>query len=51
MTGGPKTPKSAWALRFNLTPKAETLLTPALCWQLCLCRDDEARRLLLGVSR
>lgn len=45
----------AWALRFNLqVGRRENLmrwLTPELCWQLCRCRNDEARRLLLGVSR
>jgi hypothetical protein len=51
--GHPAEPvREAWAMRFGLhTLKQRALLTPFLCWQLCLCRDDSARRLLLGVSR
>lgn len=43
--------KEAWALRFGLcTFRQWRLLTPLLCWQLCQCRSDEARRLILGVG-
>ena len=42
----------AWALRYGLTAKQwYALLTPQMCWQLGMCRSDEARRLLLGASR
>ena len=43
----------AWIMRFGLRPSimVRRLLTPALCSQLCQCRSDEARRLILGVSR
>ena len=38
----------AWSMRFGLTPKQMTRLRPpAFCWQLFLCRSDEARRILL----
>ncbi len=43
----------AWALRFGLdyhTSFVRRLLSERTCWQLSMCRDDEARRLLLGVS-
>ena len=51
--GHPTEPvRDAWAMRFGLrTAKQRALLTPSLCWQLCQCRDDEARRLILGLSR
>ena len=40
----------AWGLRYSLTRKQRKLLTVSMCWQLCQCRTDEARRLLVGVS-
>ena len=40
----------AWALRFGLTRRMHYMLSARLCWQLCRCRSDEARRLILGVS-
>jgi hypothetical protein len=41
----------AWALRFGLTtPTERRVLKTDCCWQLCLCKDDAARRILLGVS-
>jgi hypothetical protein len=51
--GHPAEPiREAWAMRFGLhTPKQRAKLTTFLCWQLCQCRDDEARRLLLGKSK
>ena len=49
--GHPAEPiRLAWSMRFGLTNKQRKRLTDAFCWQLCLCRDDAARRLLLGVS-
>ena len=42
----------AWELRFGVKVTQPTrLFTPALCWQLCQCRGDEQRRLILGVSQ
>jgi hypothetical protein len=42
----------AWSMRFGLTEKQKNLfLTDEGCWQLCRCRTDEARRILLGVSQ
>ena len=51
--GRPAEPvRLAWELRFGLTEKQKVkLLTPDMCWQLCQCRDDVDRRILLGVSR
>jgi hypothetical protein len=51
--GRPADPvREAWALRFGLTEKQRfKFLTSEVCWQLSMCRSDEARRLLLGVSR
>ena len=46
--------KEAWALRFGFDihkPKAKHIFLDAVCWQLCQCRTDEARRLILGVSK
>ena len=41
----------AWAMRFGLhTRRQRRMITPFLCWQLCQCRNDEARRLILGMS-
>ena len=46
-----ETVREAWAMRFGLTEKVKfLLLTPQICWQLGMCRSDEARRLILGVS-
>ena len=53
MKPGPKPDpiREAWRLRFGITEKAARRLgLTRMCWQLCLCRDDCARRLLLGVS-
>ena len=45
-------PAYAWALRFGLNDRQQRRnLNPKTCWQLAQCRSDEARRLLLGVSR
>ena len=42
----------AWALRFGIDlSQPHRIFTDAFCWQLCRCRSDEARRLLLGVSQ
>lgn len=51
--GHPAEPvREAWAIRFNLTRKQRALLLDVkMCQQLCMCLSDEARRLLLGVSR
>jgi len=38
----------AWAIRFGLNTHKR--ISTRLCWQLCQCRSDEARRLILGVS-
>jgi hypothetical protein len=41
----------AWAMRFGLTHLQRwRVFTPKMCWQLCQCRGDEQRRLILGVS-
>ncbi len=41
----------AWALRYKLTViQRKRLLTNRLCWQLCQCRSEEARRIILGVQ-
>jgi len=50
-TGGRKRNKILWAYieRYGLTPKQGTLANKMLV-QLALCRSEEARRLLLGVS-
>ncbi len=43
--------REAWAMRFGLKQTHPPRLLPDdLCRQLCQCRDDAARRLLLGVS-
>ena len=39
----------AWQERFRLTRRQRLLLTDAMMWQLCRCRSDGARKLLLGV--
>jgi len=41
---------AAWSQRFGLTTKQIALMTDEDYWQLCQCRSDEARRLILGVS-
>jgi hypothetical protein len=42
----------AWKMRFGLSDKQRSMcLGPSGCWQLCRCRSDEARRLILGISR
>jgi len=50
--GRPAEPvRLAWAPRFGLTAKQKVnILTVEMCWQLCWCKDDTARRLLVGVS-
>lgn len=42
--------RSAWAERFGLTRKQRRMLTDAMLRQLCRCRSNEARKLLLGVK-
>ena len=51
--GRPAEPeREAWAMRFGLSWKKRiNILTDRMIWQLSRCRSDEARRLLLGVSR
>jgi hypothetical protein len=45
--------RKAWCMRFGIswTPKHRLWLTDEICWQLSQCRSDEARRLILGLSR
>jgi hypothetical protein len=45
--------RKAWCIRFGIpyTRKHRLWLTDAIMWQLCQCRSDEARRILLGVSK
>ena len=40
----------ARAMQFGISKRQYARLTKAMCWQLCQCRTDEARRLILGVS-
>jgi hypothetical protein len=40
----------AWTMRYNLPRKLSWSLTNAFMRQLSMCRSDEARRLLLGIS-
>jgi hypothetical protein len=44
--------RKAWCIRFGIswTRKHRLWLTDEIMWQLCRCRNDEARRLILGVS-
>jgi hypothetical protein len=42
---------AAWAERFGLTEKMRSSLCDEDFQQLSLCRSDEARRLILGVSQ
>ena len=52
--GRPPDPiRQAWALRFGLNPLnlEQNRFPESLLWQLCRCRNDEARRLVLGVSK
>ena len=42
---------AAWALRFDLSQKQKRLLRSNVCWQLAQCKDDAARRILLGKSQ
>lgn len=53
MKPGPKrnTPPHAWALRFGIHLEMPRKISAKVCWQLCQCRTDEARRLILGVSK
>ena len=41
---------AAWSQRFGLTEKQSAMMTDEDYWQLSLCRTDECRRLLLGIS-
>jgi len=44
--------REAWILRFGLSyVQPSHNLPDALLAQLCRCRDDSARRLILGCSR
>jgi hypothetical protein len=44
--------REAWILRFGLSyVQPSHNLPDALLAQLCKCRSDEARRLILGISR
>jgi len=43
--------RQAWIMRFDLPyARPANEITTELMWQLCLCKDDSARRLILGVS-
>lgn len=50
--GRPAEPiREAWAMRFGLdSHRMRMQLTDALLWQLTRYRNDEARRLILGIS-
>lgn len=39
-----------WGDRFNLTRKARHVLTGRTIAQLQACKDDDARKVLLGIS-
>ena len=45
--------RKAWCIRFGIswTRKHRLWLTDEIIWQLCRCRDDMARRIILGVSQ
>lgn len=45
--------REAWEMRFRLTPwkRKNHRLTEALMAQLSFCRSDEARRIILGISK
>ena len=44
--------RDAWMDRFALTFKdPKYILNEKMLCQLCFCKDDESRRILLGVSR
>jgi hypothetical protein len=42
--------RSAWAERFRLSERRRLKLTNKLMRQLCLCRSDDARRVILGIG-
>ena len=46
----PSLEREYWAARFGLSHQAKSDLTKALMVQLSLCKGDEQRRLILGVS-
>jgi hypothetical protein len=49
--GGHRDPLvEAWEMRFSLTCRHLKLYPPSICSQLSYCRNDEARRLILGIS-
>jgi hypothetical protein len=42
--------REAWTMRFNLPQVNDRrVMTDSICRQLSFCRDDEARRLILGI--
>jgi hypothetical protein len=43
--------RQAWQLRFGLSYRQARRLTDKMLWRLSQCRNDEARRIILGVSR
>lgn len=45
-----KPERMAWALRFELTERQKRTITDKVCEQLSMCKDDQARRLLLGIK-
>lgn len=50
--GRPMEPvQDAWARRFNIRGHLARIFTPRMCWQLCRCKSDAARRMILGVSK
>lgn len=43
--------RKAWQLRYGWTDKQASIITDEFCSQLSFCRSDEARRLIMGVSK
>lgn len=43
--------RAAWTDRYRLSERRRRMLTDAFMSQLSCCKSDEARRLLLGMSR
>ena len=39
--------REAWSLRFGVTAWRQKHMSSELCWMLCRCLSDDARRLLL----
>ena len=47
----PDLERIAWSERYNLTAKQTQMLRHADLDQLCHCRSEEARRIILGISK